>query len=84
MTDETYRGWFCRQIGASTYKATAPFVRGGFRLQAPSMAALKAKIDEREGKVCRHPAYVTFGGQNYPYDIDRGPYCPVCREIVDL
>ena len=33
---------------------------------------------------CIHTAYVTFGGQNYPHGVDRGPYCPNCDDLVEL
>lgn len=33
---------------------------------------------------CFHDGYITVGSQNYPYDSDRGPYCPVCDEAVEL
>ena len=34
--------------------------------------------------MCKHEGYTTHGSQNYPYNVDRGPYCPTCDEVVEL
>lgn len=33
---------------------------------------------------CSHKGYITFGSRNYPQPVDRGPYCPACRTLVEL
>ncbi len=40
--------------------------------------------DLRATKPCDHSTYRTFGHSGYPYDVDRGPFCPQCDEVVEL
>lgn len=39
------------------------------------------KVDDAP---CTHDGYITFDRNSYPYDVDRGPYCPSCDDLVEL
>lgn len=47
-------------------------------------ASLIGKGEVVEKKDCTHGGYVSFTSQNYPYEVDRGPFCPACDEVVEL
>lgn len=41
------------------------------------------RVGRYRGK-CSHSGYITYESNNYPYEDNRGPYCPACKEAVEL
>ena len=77
---------------ASSLAADAPCIArfASFGFTAITLEVWKDdELFYKDGEVvvkesCTHSAYSTFGRQAYPYEIDRGPYCPTCDDLVEL
>jgi hypothetical protein len=61
---------------------------GGKSIHLAYAVRLKACVEKVTalywGEPCTHGSYDTFGRKDYPQGPDRGPWCPVCKEYVEL